>query len=319
MYSNCCQYAGPGIVAFAHGKENTTRDISMSILDTTTMTFLNQTENWTDSEPICLQYQRNDNDVNSLLLGLRDGSLALVDTRSSSASPVVASTTTPNNNASKFGSVTSVQPLQDGRLVIAKGSFGSCRIFDVRRMNNNRDKSLVRQQKQQQQSPSLLMELHLPDSIVHPTKSVRCTGLAIDPTESVAIAPFAASSDHNGGFGDIMFALWDVTSGALLRTMSISQAFNRSHNQTESSLGDTTAAGNNKGYAPLFCELSNVVTPGYEMSCKNNNFDGNYYGNRPIISSKEISFGLWFKTNVESPCDPSSPQPDGGSIHHLRF
>jgi len=162
--------------------------------------------------------------------------------------------------------------------VAVKGSFGSCRIFDLRRLSNNNDVSSQYQQ-------STLLELSIPDSMVHQTKSVKCTGLAIDPSESIAIAPFAGAGPDNNI--DILFAMWDIGTGALLRTLN----FNSMNKHTGSS---------------VFCELSSVITSGYEMLCKKDS-------GAPVISSEGSSFGLWFKTNV------GNAPPEGGGIHHISF
>lgn len=184
-----------------------------------------------------------------------------------------------------FGSVTSIQPLKHDNLAVVKGSFGACRVFDLRRLSN----SHVASSSQYQQSA--LLEMHVPNSMVHQTKSVRCTGLAIDPTESIVIAPFASHDN------DIHFAMWDIGSGALIRTKNV----------LGSSKGERSDASTDDGLSS-FCELSSVVTSGYEMLCKNDS-------ELPVISNEGSSFGLWFKTNVLSESSP----PDGGGIHHIRF
>ena len=184
-----------------------------------------------------------------------------------------------------FGSATSIQQLEhDNNLVAVKGSFGSCRIFDLRRLCNSNSRSSSRHHQ------STLMELSLPDSLVHPTKSVRCTGMAIDPSGKILVAPFTSIHD------DVYFAMWDICSGSLLRTMNLSQ----SNLSTRSETGNSYEAA-------AFCELSSVVTAGYEMFCQKDS-------NRPIISS--YSWGLWYKTLKLSDTSPSSC---GGGIHHIRF
>ena len=215
-------------------------------------------DNWTHSEPLCLQFRKNNN--NQLLFGHRDGGISMIDTRTNGA-VFATSSSTPDNS---FGSATAIQPLQAADLVVVKGSFGSCRVFDLRQQ-------------------STLFELSIPDDMVHQTKSVRCTGLAVDPTESVAIAPFA------GPNGCISFGIWDINSGELLRTLNLGS----------SNAGTGISA---------FCELSSVVTSGYEMLCKKDS-------DTPEIFSEGGSCGLWFKTNVMSASSP----PEVGGIHHIRF
>ena len=178
-----------------------------------------------------------------------------------------------------FGSTTSIQPLQrDDNLVVVKGSFGSCRVFDLRRLSASHDIPPRSQQ-------SMLLELSVPNSIVHQTKSVKCTGLAVDPSENIAIAPCAGVGP--GDDSNVLFAMWDIGTGALLRKLNLDRL-------------------NQHGGLSPFCELSSSVTCGYEMLC-NSKDEG------PVISREGSTFGLWFKTNV------GNFPPDGGGIHHIRF
>ena len=184
----------------------------------------------------------------------------MIDARRTYSAVFATSSSTSDNS---FGSATAIQPLQTDNMVVVKGSFGSCKVLDLRKQ-------------------STLFELCIPDDMVHQTKTVRCTGLAVDPTESVAIAPFAGPNSC------ISFGIWDIGSGELLRTLK---------------LGSNAGTG-----IPAFCELSSVVTSGYEMLCKMDS-------DTPEIFSEGGSWGLWFKTNVIS----ASLPPEVGGIHHIRF
>mmetsp|Transcript_29396 Transcript_29396/g.53934 ORF Transcript_29396/g.53934 Transcript_29396/m.53934 type:complete len:273 (+) Transcript_29396:231-1049(+) len=262
----------PAMVAFAHSGEG---NVAASFLDITSGSYFSISDNFSSSESLCLQFRKN-NDTNHVLFGHRDGCVSMIDTRSSGDAAFATGMSLP---AVSFGSATSIQPLQrDDNLVLVKGSFGSCRVIDLRRLSNTNDVSSRYQQ-------STLLELSIPDSMVHQTKSVKCTGLAIDPTENIAVAPFAGAGADDSI--DIKFAIWDIGTGALLRTLDL----NRMDKHTSSS---------------AFCELSSAITPGYEMMCKNDS-------DAPIITSEGSSFGLWFKTNV------GNAPPDGGGIHHISF
>jgi len=262
----------PAMVAFAHNGEG---NVAASFLDITSGSYFSISDNFSNSESLCLQFRKN-NDTNHVLFGHRDGCVSMIDTRSSGDAVFATGLSLP---AVSFGSATSIQPLErDDNLVVVKGSFGSCRVFDLRRLSNNNDVSSRYQQ-------STLFELSIPDSMVHQTKSVKCTGLAIDPTDSIAIAPFAGAGADDGI--DIQFAMWDIGTGVLLRTFNL----NRMNKHASSS---------------AFCELSSVITPGYEMICKHDS-------DTPIITSEGSLFGLWFKTNV------GNAPPDGGGINHVSF
>ena len=263
-------------MAFAHCGDG---GVGASFLDILTGSCISIRDNWCHSEPLCVQFRRNDN-KNQVLFGHRDGSVSLIDRRSGDA--LFASDTYPGES---FGSATSIQPLKkDDNLVVCRGSFGACRIFDLRRLSNNNDRHSRYQQ-------STVVEMSIPDSMVHQTRSVECTGLAIDPSESIAIAPFA---NHDN---DILFAMWDISTGELLRTLNLNSSIR--HTRPDALINDIPS--------PIqFCELSNAITSGYEMLCGKNS---------PIISSTSSSWGLWYKTNVFS----DSMQPDGGGIHHITF
>lgn len=261
-------YSAVSMVVFAHG-DGAHSGGSASILDLSTGASMTIGGIWSRSEPLCVQFRTS---PHALVFGHRNGSVTSIDTRSPGASCRSA--------PSSSGSITNIQSLQDDKLVVVRSSFGSCRVLDVRRFSNSRDPS---------QCPrSIAVDLSLPESMVHQTKSVRCTGMALDPTNTVAIAPFASIKD------DLRFAFWDVTSGELIRTLRL----DRLRNSSDSTRGLQPAA---------FCELSSVVTPGYEMLCKKD------CESPLIVSGFSGSWGLWFKTG-----DCSTPQ-NGGGIHHIKF
>jgi hypothetical protein len=264
------------VVAFAHGGE---RKIGASFLDIATGSYIQIRDNWSKSEPLCIQFRSN-NESNHALFGHRDGSVSLLDTRSMKDALFLS----PQNVS--FGSVTSLQPLQrDANLVAGKCSFGACFIYDVRRMSNCSDLSRNRQ--------SILAELSIPDHLLHRTKSVRCTGLAIDPSESIAIAPFADQK------GDIRFALWNICTGDLIRTLR------------PNGVDDCITSGpGSKGATPAFCELSSVITSGYGMRC-------GIDSDSPTITREEHSWGVWYKSNYL--VNGTKPPEEGGGIHHISF
>lgn len=272
------QDASPNITmaAFAHGGE---RKIGASFLDIATKSYIQIRDNWSKSEPLCVQF-RNDNESNHVLFGHRDGSVSLLDTRS------IKDALFLNPQNVSFGSVTSLQALKrDVNLVIGKGSFGACFIFDLRRMSNCNDLS--------RHTQTFLSELSIPDHLLHRTKSVRCTGLAVDPSESIAIAPFIDQND------DARFALWNICTGGLIRTLRINDVDDC-----------TTSGAGRKRATPAFCELSRVITSGYGMSCAIDS-------DSPIVTCEGHSWGVWYKSN--NLINGAEPPAVGGGIHHLSF
>ena len=154
-----------------------------------------------DSDPLSIQYRVNQSD-DTLLCGHRNGIVSMIDTRSASFKMVVS--LSRYDFKLKFGSVSSIHQLcSNEHLVIAKGSFGSCCIFDMRRCGK----------------PSSLLKYCSP-SDVHCTKSVNCIGLAVDPNESVVISPYVTQKN------EVMAALWSIRSGQLLQTLKLDYSTN---------------------------------------------------------------------------------------------
>jgi hypothetical protein len=271
----------PRIVAFAYGGDA----MGVSIQNIASDAFVaGSYRGGLHSEPLCLQFQPNSFNDN-LLLGHRDGSISMLDIRSRDVL-FAHNSGLSKPGVSSFGSAASIRPLKrDNNLVVAKGSFGTCRLLDIRKLSNNIDSSRHRH--------STVFELSLPNHILHKTKSTRCTGLAVDPDESIAVAPFAGQN------GDIHFAVWDICStGRLLRTLNLNDSLGKRSSDT---------SGNNAAY----CELSDVVTSGYEMICDEDS-------ETPFISSK--AYGLWLKTNLSISNTVAGAAPlMGGSIHHIKF
>ena len=254
-------------VVFAHGDNS---DVNASFLDVTVGSYTSIRNRWSQSEPLCVHFRSN-NESNHTLFGHRDGSVSMLDSRSSNDVLFL------NPPSASFGSVSNLLSLQNNdNLMAVKGSFGECCIFDLRSMSISKD--------QTRKIRSQILDLSLPDHILHRTRSVRSTGIATDPSESIVMAPFA---DLNDG---IRFAVWDISTGALLRTLRLNGV-------------DYNEAGTGRrADLPLFCELSSVVTPGFRMR-----YD--IESDAPIVTSE--GWGLWFKTN-------SLPNYCGG-IHHMRF
>ena len=231
------------------------------------------------SEPICVEYRKN-NGSNFAMFGHRNGGVSMIDTRSVQTQ-VLTSTNLNLKVDESFGSATSVQTLErDDNLVVVKGSFGACRLLDLRKAAK-----IVRSKERRLTDQNTLLEFTLPDSSdVDKMKSTRCTGLALDPTENAIIMPYATNKN------DVNFAMWDVTTARLICTLNI---------PTTTSVDE-----------PPFCELSSTVTAGYEMHCNDSN-------DTPVTSIVDGTKGLWFKTSRKVASDTAPAE--GGGIHHIRF
>lgn len=202
------------------------------------------------AEMLCLQYLGK-----HLLCGHRDGSVCLHDDRLRNIGC--------HSNLSDLGSATNIQPLRNENAFVVKGSFGCCQIIDVRRLGVP------------------LVDLRVPVSLVHETNSTRCTGVVVDPTETLVVSPFA-------GQRNVSFALWCTKTGRFLR--SIDSGMTKCN-----------------GQLPLFCELSSTATSGFAIKQSRR-------GSTWRIE-RESEFGIWFKGGPMNPVTPTNY----GSIHHLSF
>ena len=279
IYDFCFTPSGtlndPGLVAFACKG-------TVSFLDLTTgRPWSNYRNN--GSEPICVEYRKN-NGSNFALFGHRNGGVSMIDTRSVQTQ-VLTSTNLNLKVDDSFGSATSVQTLErDDNLVVVKGSFGACRLLDLRK-----SAKIVRSKEKRLTDRSTLLDFTLPESHdIDKMKSTRCTGLAIDASENVIIMPYASSKN------DVRFAVWDINTARLIRTLNVNSII-----PTSSSVD-----------RPPFCELSSTVTAGYEMRCNDSN-------DTPVSSIVQGTRGLWFKTSRRVASDTAPAE--GGGIHHIRF
>jgi hypothetical protein len=253
-------------IAFAFGGE---RERGLHILDLENGQLYSAAYSYgVDSEALCVQMNW-DGRRNLLMSGHRNGSFALIDCRSKDPRLVI-------NSDGDFGSAATVLKLEKNEhLFLVRGSFGSCRVFDIRRLQSNKRKYSKHQQ------PTVLKLL--PPANVHNTKSSNCTGLAVHPTESVVVAPYATKQN------EMRAALWSVENGQLLRTAVLESS------STLSTPGD----------CPMFCELKASATPGFRLGI-------NELGTPTVTCD---SWGIWYKSWSASRSLPV----DAGSIQHMIF
>lgn len=256
-----------GVIGIAHSFEDRHRqqnwdvatfiDISPERISTTCPRRIRQ-----ESEPLCINF-RNEHDA---IFGHRNGCVQLYDRRSSSS---ICSANYELDKVNMFGSVTSVLPLRNnGNVVLARGSFGTCRLFDLRRLGNK--------------TQSHVYQYTLPELPGLSTQTGGCTGIAVDPGESIIVAPYTTRKMSDGA-QQLKFAIWDVGGDFLCEV----------------------PVGKSKANGSIFCELSSVVTPGYGLHRERGT---------PFIANIG-RFGLWYKTNAFADDIPSRV----GGVHHIVF
>jgi len=210
------------------------------------------------SQALCVEYLGDS--PQHVLWGHRDGSISLVDMRVPSLFQCVV----PDDK----GSVTGVKVLgncagtdtaHSPHAIIAKRSFGSCGVYDIRRMGGGASSNAA---------TSRVWELS--PVTIHETLSMYCTGLALDPTGSVVISPFV---DHQRV---VQFALWSLKNGQWIGN---SVAGFTSHNKQEP-----------KNDLPC-CELCGTSTPTWSMTEK--------LERRVTIEHSSHMRSNWFKMGLD--------------------
>lgn len=243
----------------------------------------------TPSDMLCVEFLNNTTTVN----GHRNGSISMIDHRSGSASYIISKQEQQSNCF-----ITSLLTFSEQQhcstsshyTVIAKGSFGTNFIFDIRNMGHRNNTNKCAVGGRCTKPSTLLYTLSVPDENgrgAHGVKSSNCSGLAVDPTGTILISPFI---DNNR---DIRFGIWTIDTGRFLKSLAVDQRFG-------------------SPVQPLYCELSQNVTHAcmFQQKVRNpaiNNLTGPYV-------TKE-SWGLWFKCGALA---RNAPEEISG-VHHVVF
>jgi hypothetical protein len=218
------------------------------------------TKDFSKSDALCVEYLNE----NITLYGHRNGSMSLFDTRRKTIQLV-----SPPDE--QDGSTTSILPLMNQTMFLAKKSFASCCLFDIRMLSPQRKNS------------AMVWNMKVPKTAANATLSTCCSGIAVDPTQTIAIAPFADGQRRS------YFALWSLTNGQLIGT----------------NLAKATSV--QTGIGLPHCELRAAVTPVWQLKTDQ---DG-----ASTVQRKSNAWGLWFKSGQ---VEPSSPRCIG-AIHQLTF
>lgn len=213
------------------------------------------------SDALCIERQGD-----CFYTGHRNGHLSITDLRTNDMDSFAS-------GDASAGSLTRIMTMKDSNTILTKHSFGSCYLWDVRMMGRECDNGKV----------SPLLHLQIPKSILHPTKSSCCNGIALDPTQSIVIAPFVNVQER------ACLAFWSLSSGLFVGYKELSSAVS--------------------GGMP-YCELSNTITPAWKpMDDSARNGD--------VVTRKEDGWGLWFKFGM--PLIREATPNFLSSIHHVTF
>ena len=216
------------------------------------------------SDTLCVEYLND----RIILFGHRNGSISMFDDRMDHIQLAASA-------HMQGGSTTSILPLQNGYMLLAKKSFGSCHLFDIRKMSEKKDSTMV-------------WHLQPPTDTANSTLSFSCSGVAVDPTQTFAISPFADSRRRGH------FAVWSLINGSLLGSKSCK-------------ISNSNMVDCQSRISMPHCELRSVITPSWKVEAQG---DGSM-----AIRKKSNAWSLWFKSGEVNPLAPNC----AGSIHQLIF
>ena len=232
------------------------------------------------------------------VMGHRSGQLSLLDSRTPNL--VCRSTERIEEFHDGFGAVTALNALSNGNEILAKGSFGDCRLYDIRLMGTASPGGLRSQHSPKRRMDSAVVRaLQLPtvfDS-VRSKMSQYCNGVTTVEGESMVIAPLLDQSEEP------CFGCWSLRSGQWIGQRQISP----SQSRTASLSNDPTVASST---IPPYLELCSSVTPVFGV-----NESGK-------LQKKQIGYSsLWFKCGRLGATSTSNAWTNDkiSSIHQLSW
>ena len=281
--------AAPGFVAFAPAlPSQRKKKYRPTFLDFQSMQLMTRSVEWKyRSEALCVEHL-NCTNSNGLLYGHRNGSVSILDCREDALMYTSQST--------KFGPITSLESLDKvGRPneFLAKGAFGSIRLFDIRKLSNNNAKD-------NRVAPALVHEMFYLDT--KPSQrlanaSSGCTGMAVDSNGTTLISP---SMKGGGAEPSVCLGVWNLSSGAFLREISLSSigvcepAVHFSNGTRNEARIGNKCSDNRASLGSRYCEM---VSSSWDM-------------NQIAIEEKE-GLCAWYKFDPHLTCTA------GGAIHGI--
>lgn len=267
------------------------------------------------SDTLRVEYQGNDR----ILYGHRNGDVSVVDVRSGAVTHALGSNLADHRfgvggamasgGATSFGSVSSVRALRRGggnessssdTMILARGSFGSCLLFDLRRHASNEDRrsssSAASCGDHDPRPRSLLRRMKVPvDHNIDPVSSARCSGLVVDPDETVCLSPVVCDEEQGRRAS---LAVWSLETGAYVGKRVIPAGADELHDERSS--------------RATYCELSEVLTSAWQLKSSSKACDDVSFSVRETPGS----MGTWMKSNSIRGGDFPSCL---GCIHHAVF
>mmetsp|Transcript_4365 Transcript_4365/g.9480 ORF Transcript_4365/g.9480 Transcript_4365/m.9480 type:complete len:764 (+) Transcript_4365:77-2368(+) len=284
VFSPGSSSSAPGIVAFAPGKGSNNKQCRPAFLDFSTMQLTIQPRGWKfGSETLCVEHFEADS-PNTLVYGHRNGAISLLDYRSNTFSY------TSKGDKLGFGSTMSISSLArcgKPHLFLAKGSFGTCRLYDVRTLGELNTEA--------NQTPTLIHDMSSASNCGQSTLASACSGMAVDPTGTTLFSPCTSTVGDATSIG-----VWNISTGRLIREISLlphlyQEVHGRSTNEKVGTLVEER--GKEHRWCSSYCELASSITRTVDWN-----------------ESGSDGFGAWIKF------DPQVSAPtEGGGIHCVKF
>ena len=212
------------------------------------------------SDALCVEFFGS----NSAIYGHRNGSVTLVDFRSKEIQKI-------GNACEHKGFVSGMTVLNketEPFMFLAKHSFGSCSLFDIRKSGGIHAKNLV-------------FNLEVDSDLINPTLSSCCSGVGVDPSASIAVSPYV---DDNRKVHIAVFSLKD---GRMIGSKPL-------QNKTDERLARRGAVDST---GLPHCELRSTITPSWYFE---NSDDGGL-----IVKQQKHAWSLWFKSGTVQTTSPS--------------
>ena len=229
------------------------------------------------SDALCIEADYN---AGLACTGFRNGQFVVTDLQGNTqaVSPLV------EDNAETFGSIHSLRAIGE-RQMLARGSSGTCRLFDLRKLSSSPDNVSAN-------NGCIVTEYKVPVDLVTDRLTRKCRGLATDPSRSTVFTPMVSRDEVPA------LAAWSLHTGEYVGAKPLGP-----HPDTDA--GDVIPS--TSGWGVSWVELCSRVTAAWEPPGDDHDKPRKRVG----------SFALWYKTGMSFP-GPAMPS-SAGKIHQVVF
>jgi hypothetical protein len=295
--------------------------------------------NFPQSEAVCVATATDDGDHKGssplAYFGHRTGEVTLFDCRSATCQSTLPRKICGSQHqrqrhqqqqqrdGESIRTIVNILPLTETpHYVVTRGIFDTCRLYDMRKLTSN----VLSYSK----DPSIVHEFTVPTCVSRriEKKASLCSGVATNPSQTVAIAPYTRAGTHDGSQSEVCLGIWSLYTGEFIGSKDLvsSAAAAAAATSTSAPTTATNSTANSKHNraaniscwdqgkrGPSFVELCPTITPAWAWKNQNQKPDA------PILKKVPGSFGLWFKSNFVLADEDATIPLEAGSIHHVFF